>query len=119
MSGQLYGGDLIAGDQDWRGFCLGADGRTTVRFSNPCSQSDGSGDTNLLASITNADGEELNSLRPGPGEASSYVFQGKAPGPYYVKVFDLDDIDLGQGNPCPDGKWTLRVTGPLSDHVAG
>lgn len=114
-SGRIYRGTLIKGDEEWLGFCAGSSGRVDIRVENVC-EIQGSGATNLLAEIFDSSGEEIESLRPDPGRFKSIPLQVEENSPYYVHIFDLDDIDIG--GTCGEVPWSLVVTGDLTSQLS-
>jgi hypothetical protein len=115
VSGQVYRGTLIKGDEEWWGFCAARPGRVDVRVENVCSVQ-GSGATNLIADVLGPSEEELESFRPDPGGFDSIPLQVEANVPYYVHIYDLDDIDIG--GICSEVPWAMVVTGDLTAEVA-
>lgn len=110
-SGHVYRGTLIKGDEEWWGFCAGSPGRVDIRVENVCDVQ-GSGATNLIAEVLDASGEEIEYVRPDPGRFSSIALQVEANSPYYVHIYDLDDVDIG--GICAEVPWTLMATGDLT-----
>jgi hypothetical protein len=115
QSGHIYRGTLIKGDEEWWGFCAGSSGRVDIRVENVC-EVQGSGATNLIAEVFGSSGEEIESLRIDPGRFWSIPLQVEANSPYYVHIYDLNDIDIG--GVCGEVPWTLAVTGDLTAQLS-
>lgn len=114
-SGRFYRGTLIKGDEEWWGFCARSPGRVDVRVENVCDVQ-GSGATNLIAEVLDSSGEEIEAFRIDPGRFRSIPLQAEANTPYYVHIFDLDDVDIG--GICGEVPWTLVVTGDLTAEIS-
>lgn len=116
IPGKMYRGTLIKGDQEWWGFCARRPGRVDIKVENICNV-EGRGATNMLAEILDSSGEQLESFRPEPGRFDSIPLQVEANTPYYVHIYDLYDIDIGDGV-CGEVSWALTVTGELTSEVS-
>lgn len=116
ISGRVYRGTLIKGDQEWWGFCARRPGRVDIMVENSCNV-EGSGATNMIAEILDSSGKELESFRPDPGRFDSVPLQVEANTPYYAHIYDLDDVDIGN-DVCGEVPWALTVTGDLTSEVS-